>query len=133
MSVTPDEGVFLEIVETGSVIGVETDESTSLELLVEEVVNVVDLPIAEFLEFDDGRGPTGAQGPAGAPGGAVFSYHQTPASATWPITHNLGRYINPVVRLDSDPQTPVWTDVTLIDENHVTLTFDQPESGWAHF
>lgn len=75
----------------------------------------------------------GEPGAAGAPGGLGFNYSQSTPSSSWVIEHNLGRFVNPVVRLDSDPETPVWTDVTLIDENHTTLMFPQPETGWAHF
>lgn len=74
------------------------------------------------------RGPAG---PAGAPGGAVYTFTQATPAAQWTIPHNLGRRPPIVLRLTSDPQEPVYTDVTYVDENTALVTWPSPESGWA--
>lgn len=78
------------------------------------------------------KGDTGATGAAGTDG-STFSFHQSTPATNWIINTNLGKYTQPVVFLDSDPGSPVWTDITYVDSNNVLLSFPQAESGWAHF
>lgn len=79
------------------------------------------------------QGDPGPPGTPGAPGGASFPHHQTNPAATWPVTHGLGRRINPLVLLDSDPTTPVYTRITIVDQNQTLVEFDEAQTGWAYF
>lgn len=79
---------------------------------------------------DGQRIPFDVVAPAG--GAARYSHQQVGASASWPITHNLNAYPDPVVLLDSDPDTPVLTDVEYTSPNQLIILFPQPVSGWAH-
>lgn len=88
-------------------------------------------PVASAATVLPVRGPAGPAGPAGAPGGAVYTFTQATPAAQWTIPHNLGRRPPIVLRLASDPQEPVYTDVTYVDENTALVTWPSPESGWA--
>lgn len=129
MSVIPDENVFLEITETSQILGVESDDGTYVELVVEDVTSVVALEIAEFLEFDDGRGPAGPRGPAG---GELYEHIQSSPAAAWTIPHNLNTRPTVVFVLDSDPTEPVTTDYWFVDLNNVLVEWPSPESGRAY-
>lgn len=65
--------------------------------------------------------------------GLTYSYHQTAPAATWTITHNLHSWTTPTILLDSDPDSPVLTDVAIVDGDTQVLTFPSPVTGWAHF
>ena len=73
----------------------------------------------------------GPPGPAGPAGTSVTGYTHTQASpsATWPITHNLGRYPTVVIRLTSGER--VLPDVTDSSLNTLTLTYATPQTGTA--
>lgn len=79
-------------------------------------------------------GLPGSQGPQGIPGDGAPSYahHQISPSATWIITHNLNKWPDPILFLDDDPETPVWTDRFYPDLNHITLVLPEPKTGWAY-
>lgn len=80
-------------------------------------------------------GPQGPPGPAGTGGGssgAGFTYRQASAAATWIVAHNLNRWPDVVLLLDSDPLNRVWTDVHYIDGNTVSIEFPSPVTGWAY-
>lgn len=70
-------------------------------------------------------------GPPG-PAGGSFTYTQVAPASVWAITHNLGTYPEPVILLDGDPSTPVWTDTEYVDANTLILTFPAPVTGHAH-
>lgn len=63
---------------------------------------------------------------------AEWSYHQASPSSTWTLNHNLHRHLTPTVFLDSDPLTPVYTDVTISSSDQIVLTFPAPATGWAY-
>lgn len=100
---------------------------------IEDLVIVVEEGLPGQKGDKGDKGDQGDQGTPGAPGGASFPYHQTAPAGAWPVTHGLGRRINPLVLLDSDPNTPVYTSVTIVDQNQTIIEFDQPETGWAYF
>lgn len=80
------------------------------------------------------RGPAGTQGATGPPGvGGIYDHHQISPAATWTITHNLGKYVEPLLLLDDAPARRVLTDVDLPNTNTAVLTFPYPVTGWAHF
>jgi hypothetical protein len=61
-----------------------------------------------------------------------YSHHQVGAASSWPITHNLNAWPDPVVLLDSDPDSPVMTDIEYVNANTLIIVFPTPVTGWAH-
>lgn len=71
--------------------------------------------------------------PAPTPAGTSYSYRKLTPAAEWVINHGLGRPIEPVVLLDSDPTRPILTDIEHPSLNTSVLTFPSPTSGWAYY
>ena len=59
-----------------------------------------------------------------------FIYTQSTPSATWNITHNLGKF--PSVSVVDSANTQVYGNVDYIDDNSLTLTFTGAFSGKAY-
>lgn len=76
-------------------------------------------------------GPTGPQGPAGpaGSGGSATVYHQATPSASWVITHAIGRLVG-VCLLDDTTGAVFASDVTQI-VNQVSVAFPSPITGYA--
>lgn len=74
----------------------------------------------------------GPRGAPGASGGVVAPYHQASPAASWTWVHNLGRKPPIVILLDDEPDTPVWADVTYIDDNVLNVEFPSPTTGYLH-
>lgn len=78
-------------------------------------------------------GPTGAVGPTGltGPSGDLsFQYAQGPASATWMVTHNLGKF--PSVTVVDSAGEEVEGDVQYLDNNSLRLVFSAAFTGNAY-
>jgi Collagen triple helix repeat (20 copies) len=76
-------------------------------------------------------GPQGPQGPPGAPGADVTYIHiQSVLSATWTVTHNLGKHPSVVVVDSGD--TVLIPNVTYLDLNQVSISFGAATSGKAY-
>jgi hypothetical protein len=75
-------------------------------------------------------GPQGIQGPPGIPGGSYFFYTQATPAATWIIVHNLNNWVHCTL-MDAGRET-ILADVVRTDVNTVTVTFSQPQSGYAY-
>lgn len=60
-----------------------------------------------------------------------FIYTQLSPSASWPVTHNLGKFVSVEV-VDSGGST-IIPNVLYVDSNHVTLSFGSATSGKAYF
>lgn len=67
----------------------------------------------------------------GGEGDKAFTYTQATPSATWTITHNLGKY--PAVSIVDSAGSAVVGDVEYIDANTVTITFQSAFAGAAYF
>lgn len=74
----------------------------------------------------------GVQGPPGPPGGAGFTFHQTSPAATWLITHNLNKKPDLALFIDPNLTERVWTDVSYLDSNTLTVVWPSAVSGWAY-
>jgi len=84
-----------------------------------------------IIRVDAGQS-VGPVGPAGPPGPDVTYVHtQGSPSATWAVTHSLGKF--PAVEVVDSGGSSVLVDVLFVDANHVTLTFGSPTSGKAYF
>ena len=59
-----------------------------------------------------------------------FTYTQSTPSATWTITHNLGKF--PSVSVVDSANTQVYGNVDYINDNSLTLTFTSAFSGKAY-
>lgn len=74
------------------------------------------------------------KGEPGAPGSAGFhlEFIQVAPAAQWTWVHGLNS--RPAIQLfrDSDPNTPVYTDVEYPDLNTVVITWPTPETGRAY-
>tara|TARA_Y100000385_G_scaffold77985_1_gene79164 strand:- start:184 stop:432 length:249 start_codon:yes stop_codon:yes gene_type:complete len=65
-------------------------------------------------------------------GGDKFYEHvQSASSATWSVTHNLGK--KPSVTVVDSAGTKVIGEVEYVDDNNVTLKFKSTFSGKAYF
>jgi hypothetical protein len=60
----------------------------------------------------------------------TFVFNQAIASATWNITHNLGKF--PSVTMVLNTGQKGYGDVVYIDDNNLTITFASAESGKAY-
>ena len=70
-------------------------------------------------------------GPPGPPGKVeTYIHNQTTPSATWTITHGLGRY--PAVTIVDSAGRVVMGDVSYTDDNTVTIAFGAAFSGRAY-
>lgn len=59
-----------------------------------------------------------------------YTHNQGAASATWNITHNLGKHPSVSVVLSTNVQG--YGKVTYIDNNNLTIAFSGPETGKAY-
>lgn len=66
----------------------------------------------------------------GEGGDLNYVYLQTAPSATWSITHNLGKF--PSVSIVDSAGTLYLSDVKYIDENSLTITFNAAFAGKAY-
>jgi hypothetical protein len=79
------------------------------------------------------RGPQGIQGEIGPPGPPSFSFyrhHQTSASATWLIEHDL--FYPPAITIVDSAGTVLMPDVFYIDDFHIQIEFSAPTAGYAY-
>lgn len=80
------------------------------------------------------QGPVGPQGPAGVDGADAFdlTYHhiQGLPSATWIITHNMGKY--PSVLVIDSAGNEVTGSIVFNSVNQITVTFSGGFSGDAY-
>jgi hypothetical protein len=72
-----------------------------------------------------------APGPQGRPGfdGTAFDWTQVTPSASWSVTHGLGKYPSVTVNVDG---SIVYPDVDYLDLNHISIVFPEPTAGSAH-
>lgn len=75
------------------------------------------------------RGP---QGDPGADANPPIAVHFTNPAAQWTVTHNRNSRPDVVLVEDSDPNTPVITDVEYPDLNTVIITWPAPTTGWVY-
>ena len=96
---------------------VEVDDGTTVVVVVEERVQVVDAAV---------------QGPQGAPGASSSSYvhTQTPAAASWVVNHDLG--YRPAVTVFDGTGALVVTDFVHNSTSSLTITFGAPLAGVAY-
>lgn len=66
----------------------------------------------------------------GEGGDLNYLYLQTAPSATWSITHNLGKF--PSVSIVDSAGTLYLSDIKYIDENSLTITFNAAFAGKAY-
>ena len=78
------------------------------------------------------RGVPGPEGPRGIPGmsGGSFVYNALSPSATWVITHNLGRH--PSITVVDSANTVVMGDVEYLSNDALVITFAGAFSGSAY-
>lgn len=78
-------------------------------------------------------GVPGIQGPRGPEGNGVqttFVYNQASADVTWNVTHNLGRF--PSTTVVDNLGREILAEVTYLDPNLLSISFDIPMSGTAY-
>lgn len=68
--------------------------------------------------------------PSASSGDLNFTYNQIAASASWNITHNLGK--NPSVSIVDSGGNWVVGDVLYINNNELTINFNSAFSGTAY-
>lgn len=71
----------------------------------------------------------GPQGPTGPAGGEGFTHTQASPSASWVVTHNLGRKPHTTVIVDDEV---VITDVAHASDNAVNIVFASATTGIAY-
>lgn len=106
--------------EAGPTLLVQT--ATLPLTLTEESTDVVEIITA---------GPQGPQGPQGTSGDAHYVHNQVTPSASWTITHNLGKM--PSVTIVDSADTEVEGDIQYTSVNQVVVTFSGAFSGKAYF
>lgn len=70
-------------------------------------------------------------GDSGSGADKHYTHHQSSASATWNVNHNLGKFSSVTV-VDSG-NTVVQGQIQFVDANNVTLIFSSAFSGRAYF
>lgn len=76
------------------------------------------------------RVPFDAEAPSG--GASRFVHTQTTPASSWTLHHGLGTAQAPTVVLDSEPNAVSWTDMEVIDQNTMALSFDSAVTGKAY-
>ena len=79
--------------------------------------------------LESGQGPSGPRGVDGV-GDLHYLHTQMAASATWTITHNLGKY--PAVTVIDSAGDQCEGAVVYVDTNTITLTFGAAFAGAAY-
>ena len=101
-----------------------------------EVIEIVDETAVVEISSDSPvvdvivGGLQGPPGPPGSGGDAAFVFDQGPASDTWDIVHNLGKF--PSVTPVDTSGSVVDGDVDYIDSDHLIVSFNAPFSGKAY-
>ena len=114
-------------------IGLTLSEATLGILEFAPATAELTMQIAPFFKGDQGiQGDTGPAGPQGVPGAGDLNYthNQGAASATWTVTHNLGK--RPSVTVQDSANDQVDGDVVYNDLNTLTITFSAAFSGFAY-
>jgi predicted AAA+ superfamily ATPase len=93
---------------------IRIDENNYIVEVREDVVSVVTV---------------GLQGPAG-PGASTYVHTQTVPSATWTITHDLGRY--PSVSVVDSAENVIYANVTYTSPSALVVTFSAAFGGKAY-
>jgi hypothetical protein len=76
------------------------------------------------------QGPTGPAGRDGSGGDTHYAHDQSVASASWVITHNLGKY--PSVTITDSAGDEVEGEVRYNGVNSLTVKFSAPFAGKAY-
>lgn len=76
------------------------------------------------------RGPKGDKGDPGPPSDAHHNHTQSLPSASWTITHNLGKF--PAVSITDSSGSEVEGEIRYIDSNTVVISFAGQFSGKAY-
>lgn len=115
----------LVVYETDTVVLVDTPPADMV---------VVEQPAAREVVEIVSPGPQGPPGPPGQPGppgsDKSFTFTQGPASATWSITHGLGKF--PAVTVVDSAGDEVEGAVKYPSADQVVVSFSAPFSGTAH-
>ena len=106
--------------------------ATPLSISTTEVTSTVDLEATGF------KTPTGTSSEFLMADGSVstvvgdkhYSHNQTSASATWTVTHNLGKF--PSVTVIDSANSVVVGEVNMTNINEVEITFSAAFSGKAY-
>lgn len=61
---------------------------------------------------------------------ATYVHWQNDAAKIWHVLHDLGRY--PAVSVVDSGDTEVWGEVTYVNSNYLTITFDNDFGGKAY-
>lgn len=107
-----------------------------LDLIDAEAVTIEYVDGEVTLEVIGEVGPRGLQGiqgevgPAGPPSLSFYRHHQTSASDTWLIEHDL--FYPPSVTIVDSAGTVLLADVFYIDDFHIQVTFSAPTAGYAY-
>lgn len=95
------------------------------EFLEDAATTVVETENPEFVDLIEA-------GPSGGSGGGHYTHTQSVAAATWTVSHNLNAVRDPAVVLDSEPDRIVYPDVTVVDLNTISISFDSAVTGKAY-
>lgn len=126
-------GTALGLTLAGETTGALEFAPATNELTLQLTSDELTLQIAPFFKGDQGiQGDTGPAGPQGVPGAGDLNYthNQGAASATWTVTHNLGK--RPSVTVQDSANDQVDGDVFYNDLNTLTITFSAAFSGVAY-
>lgn len=109
--------------------GCTTDE---VEVTQEEADFILELVVEPTQITILADGVQGPQGPPG-PSGVAFSHTQSVAASTWTVNHNLGRPTG--IELYTLMGVQIFADVSIevVDFDTTTITFPQPQTGYAVF
>jgi len=61
---------------------------------------------------------------------ARYTHSQTTASTIWTVTHNLAKF--PSIETVDSSLEEIAGEVTHVDNDNLTITFNQPVSGFAY-
>lgn len=89
----PNDDVIIEFLDDGEVVGTESASTSTIELWIEEKAEAKEVPVTEYFEFDDGRGPAGPPGPAGPQNLILLAPGEEPDPETTPdraIIYEMG-------------------------------------------
>ena len=119
--------IYEEVAESLQITEEADDGSVVVEQIEPEVVEVE-------IQTPGPAGSQGPQGPQGIPGpsGDDYTFEQTIPSATWTVTHNLGRYPGGIQVISSTGQL-VGTEIVHDSVNQFRSIMDGAETGWITY
>lgn len=133
MTIRTGEQIDIDVGETGEVINLDIDESSGIDLGIDEKIKVSDYEKLMNLPKLNGHTIIGNKTSSDYDirEDSYFVYTQSTPSDIWEVQHNLGK--KPAITVADSAGTIVVGQYVYLDDNNVILMFTGAFSGKAYF